>query len=335
MVRYANRSGVLAPPPAWPHAVITYIIRRVGQAVLVLVGVTILVFILEHLLPGSIARAIIGPRANSAQIASFNRANGLNRALPVQYLSFLGRLLRGDLGQSFKQHMSVDAIVIHDLPNDLLLVGSSLLLALVIAIPLGVLQAVQRNKLTDYAATGISFVLYSMPSYLLGLLLVALFAVNLRLLPAEAPQASTFSGVLADPAGLVLPVATLTLVTCALFSRYMRSAAIDGLAQDYIRTAKAKGLGQRTVLARHLLRNSLIPVTTLVGISLPGVLTFGLIVEQLFNFPGIGLEYYNAAVTGDYPVVFGVTVLVALATVGGNLFADIVYALLDPRVRYD
>ena len=314
---------------------ISYIVRRIGQAIIVIIGVTMLVFILRHLLPGSIARAILGPRATPQAIAAFDRQNGLNHPLPVQYVSFLNQMLHGNLGYSFKQNMSVDAIVIHDLPNDAVLVGASLVLALAIAIPLGVMQAVRRNKLADYAATGIAFVLYSMPSYLLGLLLIAFFAVNLRILPAEAPQASTIAGVLADPVGLVLPIATLTLVTCALFSRYMRSSAIESLAQDYIRTARAKGLGQVAILYRHLLRNSLIPVATLVGISLPGILTFGLIIEQLFNFPGIGLAYYNAAVNGDYPVVFGVTVLVALVTVLGNLFADIAYAVLDPRVRYD
>jgi peptide/nickel transport system permease protein len=312
-----------------------YILRRIGQAVIVLLGVTILVFILQHLLPGSIARAIIGPRASAVQIAAFNREYGLDRPLLVQYFSFLSQVIRGNLGYSFKQNMSVDAIVLHDLPNDIILVGTSLVLALLIAIPLGIAQAVRRNKLTDYTATGISFLLYSMPAYLLGLLLISVFAVNLRLLPAEAPQEPTITGVLSDPAGLVLPIATLTLVTCALFSRYMRSSAIESLAQDYIRTARAKGLGQFAILSRHLLRNSLIPVVTLVGISLPGILTFGLIVEELFNFPGVGLAYFNAAVNGDYPVVFGVTVLVALATVAGNLFADIAYAILDPRVRYD
>ena len=312
-----------------------YIIRRIGQAVIVLLGVTLLVFILQHLLPGSIARAIIGPRASRSQIAAFDHEYGLDRPLPVQYLSFLNQMIHGNLGYSFKQNMSVDSIVLHDLPNDILLVGTSLVLALLIAIPLGVVQAVRRNKLTDYTATGVSFVLYSMPAYLLGLLLISVFAVNLRLLPAEAPQASTITGVLSDPAGLILPIATLTLVTCALFSRYMRSSAIENLAQDYIRTARAKGLGQMAILSRHLLRNSLIPVVTLVGLSLPSILTFGLIVEELFNFPGIGLAYYNAAVNGDYPVVFGVTVLVALATVLGNLFADVAYAVLDPRVRYD
>jgi peptide/nickel transport system permease protein len=314
---------------------IGYIIRRIGQAIIVILGVTVIVFILRHLLPGSVARAILGPKATPLAISIFNQQNGLNRALPLQYVAFLNQLIHGNLGYSFKQNMSVDAIVIHDLPNDTLLVGVSLVLALLIAIPVGVMQAVKRNRIADYAATGIAFILYSMPSYLLGLLLIAFFAVNLRVLPAEAPQAPTITGVLADPVALVLPIATLTLVTCALFSRYMRSSAIENLAQDYIRTARAKGLRQGAILYRHLLRNSLIPVATLVGISLPGILTFGLIIEQLFNFPGIGLAYYNAAVNGDYPVVFGVTVLVAMLTVVGNLFADLAYAVLDPRVRYD
>ena len=314
---------------------IGYIIRRIGQAVIVIAGVTVIVFIMRHLLPGSIARAILGVHATPQAIAQFDKTNGLDKPLPLQYVTFLNQLLHGNLGYSFKQNMSVDAIVVHDLPNDLLLVGVSLVLALLIAIPVGIVQAVRRNKVVDYAATGISFVLYSMPAYLLGLLLIAFFAVNLRVLPAEAPQQPTIGGVLSDPAGLVLPVATLTLITVALFSRYMRSSAIDSLTQDYIRTARAKGLRQTTILYRHLLRNSLIPIATLVGISMPGILTFGLIVEQLFNFPGVGLAYFNAAVNGDYPVVFGVTVLVAAVTVLGNLIADIAYAILDPRVRYD
>jgi peptide/nickel transport system permease protein len=314
---------------------IGYIIRRIGQAIIVILGVTVIVFILRHLLPGSVARAILGPKATPLAIEVFNRQNGLNRPLPLQYVAFLNQLIHGNLGYSFKQNMSVDAIVIHDLPNDTLLVGASLVLALLIAIPVGVMQAVRRNRIADYAATGIAFILYSMPSYLLGLLLIAFFAVDLRILPAEAPQAPTITGVLADPVALILPIATLTLVTCALFSRYMRSSAIENLAQDYIRTARAKGLRQSAILYRHLLRNSLIPVATLVGISMPGILTFGLIIEQLFNFPGIGLAYFNAAVNGDYPVVFGVTVLVAGLTVTGNLLADLAYAVLDPRVRYD
>lgn len=312
-----------------------YIVRRIGQTIIVLLGVTLVTFVLQHLLPGSIARAIIGPKATKLQITNFNHQYGLDRALPIQYLSFLNQLLHGNLGFSFRQNQSVDSLVVHELPNDVVLVGSSLVLSLLIAIPVGVMQAARRNRAVDYGATAVAFVLYSMPSYLLGLLLIDLFAINLHLLPAEAPQQATITGVLAHPLGLILPIATLTLVTYALFSRYMRSAAIDSLAQDYIRTARAKGLSQRRVLTRHVLRNSVLSIATLVGLSLPGILTFGLIVESLFNFPGIGLEYYTAAVNTDYPVEFGITVLVGIVTVLGNLVADVAYAVLDPRVRYD
>jgi peptide/nickel transport system permease protein len=314
---------------------ISYIIRRLGQAVIVILGVTLLVFVLRHLLPGSIARAILGVHASPQAITQFNKVNGLDKPLPLQYVSYLGQLIHGNLGYSFKQNMTVDMIIKNELPNDVLLVGASLVLSLLIAVPLGLLQAARRNTVTDYAVTGISFILYAMPSYMLGLLLVAFFAVDLRMLPATAPYNSSLSGLLADPSALVLPIATLTLVTCALFSRYMRSSAIEGLAQDYIRTARAKGVGTRGILFKHLLRNSVIPVVTLVGVSIPGILTFGLIIEQLFNYPGVGLSYYNAAVNGDYPVVYGITVLVALVTVLGNLFADVTYAVLDPRVRYE
>ena len=205
---------------------------------------------------------------------------------------------------------------------------------MVIAVPVGIVQAVKRNRGWDYAGTATSFVLYSMPSYALGLILIALFAITIKALPSEAPQSTTVWSLLAHPAGLVLPVATLTLVTYVLFSRYMRSAAIDNLAQDYIRTARAKGLSENAVLSRHLLRNSLVPVATLVGLSLPAVLTAGLVIEYLFNFQGLGLEYFNAATSDDFPAMLGITVLVGLATVFGNLLADIAYAVLDPRVRY-
>jgi peptide/nickel transport system permease protein len=312
-----------------------YVVRRVGQAVIVMIGVTLITFTLEHQLPGNIARAIMGPHASPSQLAAFDRQYGLDKSLPIQYFTFLGRLLSGNLGYSFKLNRSVDSIVVHTLPNDVVLVGSSLVLSLLIAVPVGMLQAVRRNRLTDYAATGISFLLYSMPSYLLGLVLIAVFAVNLGWLPAEAPQQSTLAGVLGHPSGLILPIATLTLISFALFSRYMRAAAVENLVQDYVRTARAKGLSQRAIVSRHLLRNSLIPVVTLVGLSLPGVLTAGLIVESLFNFPGLGLDYYNAALNGDFPVEYGITVLVALAVVVGNLLADLAYLVLDPRIRHD
>jgi peptide/nickel transport system permease protein len=311
-----------------------YIVRRVAQALIVVLGVTAVTFLLEHLIPGSLARAILGTRASRPEIAAFDRANGLDRPVVVQYLTFLGRLARGDLGYSYRLNQSVDSLVLHQLPNDVLLVGTALALALAIAIPLGIVQAVRRNRAVDHVATAAAFALYSMPSYWLAILLIAGLSIGVHLFPPEAPQAATAGGLLADPRALVLPVLTLTLVNVALFSRYMRSAAVATLAEDYVRVARAKGLPARLVLTRHVLRNSLIAVTTLVGLSFPAVLTSGLIVEYVFNVPGIGLSYYTAAVNADYPVELGIAVMVGIVTVLGNLAADIAYAVLDPRVRY-
>jgi peptide/nickel transport system permease protein len=315
--------------------VTAFIVRRVGQAVIVVIGVTAVTFLLEHLIPGNLARAILGTRASPAAIAAFNQANGLDHPLVEQYATFLGHLARGDLGYSYRLNQSVDSLVVHQLPNDLLIVGTALVLALVIAIPLGIAQATRRNRALDHLATSAAFALYSMPSYWLAILLIAGLSIAVRAFPAEAPQAATVGGMLADPRALVLPVLTLTLVNVALFSRYMRAAAIGTLAEDYIRVARAKGLPTRRVLRRHVLRNSLISVTTLVGLSFPAILTSGLVVEYVFNVPGVGLTYYTAAVNSDYPVELGITVLVGVVTVAGNLCADLAYAILDPRVRYD
>ena len=313
---------------------IGFTLRRLVQAVVVLVGLTLLVFVLEHIIPGNLARAILGPRASAGAIATFERANGLDRPVELQYLTFLSHVLHGNLGYSYRLNESVDSLVAHELPNDLILVGIALALALAVAIPLGVAQAVRRNKALDHVATGAAFLLYSMPSYWLGLLLIAGLAIGVHVFPPEAPQAATAGGVLSDPRALVLPVVTLALVNVALFSRYMRSAAIDTLTQDYVRVARSKGLPGRVVLVRHVLRNSLVPVVTLLGLSLPAVLTTGLVVEYVFNFPGLGLTYFNAAVNADYPVELGITVIVGAATVLGSLLADLAYAVLDPRVRY-
>ncbi|MDA8391905.1 MAG: ABC transporter permease [Actinomycetota bacterium] len=312
-----------------------YIFRRLFQAVVVLLGVTIIAFSLQHMLPGNLARAVIGNRATPLQIAQFDKEYGLNKPLDVQYLRFLTQLLHGNLGYSYRLNQSVDSILARDMPKDFLLVGTSLVLSVLIAVPVGVAQAVRRNGIMDYVGTGTSFTLYSMPSFWLGLILVAVFADYTNVFPPEAPQGTTIGAIVSDPAAMVLPVATLTLVNFALFSRYMRSSAIESLAQDYVRTARAKGLSERAMLARHVLRNSLIPIATLVGLSLPNIFSAGLVTEYVFNFPGTGLAFFSAATTQDYPVELGVTVLIGLATVVGNLLADLAYAVLDPRVRYD
>jgi peptide/nickel transport system permease protein len=311
-----------------------FVIRRLGQALVVMIGVTMITFLLLHLLPGSLARDILGPRALPQAIAQFNHQNGLDKPLYTQYWLFLDKLIHGNLGYSYQYNRTVDSLLATDLPRDLVLGGAALILSLLIAIPVGIAQAVKRNGPVDYAGTGVSFILYSMPQYAIALLLIQFLSISFHVFPAEAPQQSTAIGMLEHPAALVLPVASLTLVTFAQFSRYMRSSAIDTLAQDYIRTARAKGLPERLVLSRHLLRNSLLAVVTLVGLSVPYIITGTLIIEQVFNFPGTGLEYFQAALRNDYEVMLGITVLVGVVTVLGNLLADIGYAILDPRIRY-
>jgi peptide/nickel transport system permease protein len=311
-----------------------YIVRRLGEAIIVTLGVTLITFIMLHLLPGSLARDILGNRASPQAIAQFNHDNGLDRPLWYQYWLFLDKLLHGNLGYSFQFNRTVDSLLATELPRDLVLGGVALILSVLIAIPVGIAQAVRRNRMVDHVGTGVSFLLYSMPQYAIALLLIQFLSISFHVFPAEAPQSASALGMLSHPAGLVLPVASLTLVTYAQFSRYMRSSAIDTLAQDYMRTARAKGLPERLVLSRHLVRNSLIAVVTLVGLSIPYVITGTLIIEQVFNFPGAGLEYFNAALRNDYEVMLGITVLVGVVTVVGNLVADIGYAMLDPRIRY-
>lgn len=310
-----------------------FLARRVAQAAIVVFGVTVITFILLHLLPGGPARAILGPRSTPVQVAAFNRQYGLTRPLPIQYLTWLKQLLSGNLGFSFKLNQSVASLLTQRLPKTLILSGVAVLVALVVAIPLGVLQAVRRNHLVDYTFTGASFIFYATPTFFLGIVLVLVFAVRLHLFPAEAPQGTSVLSLVSQPAALVLPVATLALVTIATFSRYMRSSAIDVLLQEYIRTARAKGLSEQSVILVHVLRNALLPIATLLGLTIPNVLSGALIVESVFNYPGMGLLFWNAAQSSDYPILLGVTVVLGVATVLGSLLADIAYAVLDPRVR--
>lgn len=312
---------------------IGYLVRRVLQAIAVTILVTIIVFVLLRILPGGPARAILGPRATTLQIQVFNHEQGFDRPAPMQYLIWLGHLLRGDLGFSFRLNQSVTALIAERLPKTLILTVLSTLVTIVVAVPLGVLQAVRRNSVVDHTLTGLAFVFYAAPPFFTGIVSILAFAVWLPLLPAQAPQGG-FLAVLGDPLGLVLPVATLALLQIALFSRYMRSSVLDNVTQDYVRTAEAKGATERRILYRHVLRNALIPIVTLMGITLPTLFSGALISESVFNYPGMGYLFWQSSQQQDYPVLLGFTLIVAVTTVLGSLIADIAYAVLDPRVRY-
>lgn len=314
---------------------IGYIIRRIGQAIIVILGVTLLVFLLTQVIPGGEARAALGARATPQAIHQFNEANGFYLPIYDQYWHFLrGLLTTFNLGYSYHYNQSVNSLIQERLPKTLVLVGISTVFALIVAVPLGIWQVVRRNKPSDYALTGASFIGYSMPAFLLGQLLILYFAISLHWFSVEAPQGSTVASILGDPRGLVLPILTLSAITIAAFSRYMRSSMMEAMTQDYIRTARAKGASGARILFRHALRNALIPIITLLGLSLPGIVGGALITETVFNFPGMGLLTTQAALQTDVPVLLGTTLVATLATVVGSLIADVLYAVADPRVRY-
>ncbi|MDR6866035.1 peptide/nickel transport system permease protein [Microbacterium resistens] len=311
-----------------------YLLRRIGQGVIVILLVTLIVFALLHLaLPEGPAVGVLGMQATQEQIDAFNRENGFDLPVWQQYLNFVAQLLRGDLGDSFKLNRPVADAIGQRLPKTLMLALISMLVALVIAIPMGIFQAVRRGKAADYIITTWNFIVYSTPSFFLGLILVVVFAQWLRLVPAQAPQGDTVLDVLAKPAGLVLPVVTAALGIIATFSRYMRSATIDNLSEDYVRTARAKGTPVPVVITRHVVRNSLTPVIAMLGYYLPVMFGGMIVVESLFNYPGMGLLFWTSAQTSDYPVLLGCIMVIAVATVIGSLLADIIQALLDPRTR--
>ncbi|MEU5640879.1 ABC transporter permease [Streptomyces milbemycinicus] len=311
----------------------SYLIRRVLQAVAVIVIVTIVVFGLLHALPGGPARGILGPQATAQQIARFNHEQGLDQPLPVQYLHYLNQLLHGDLGTSYTLNAPVSRLIGERLPKTLVLTVLSMVIGLLLAIPLGMWQAVRRNRPVDYVITTLSFIAYSTPVYFLGLILILVFSQVLPWFPSQAPQGDSLAQVFSDPQALVLPVAAGAASMVAVFSRYMRAATLENLSEDYVRTARAGGSRSRAILRRHVFRNSLTPVIAMLGYYLPVLFGGALVVEQLFNYPGMGLLFWSAAQSSDYPVLLGCVLVISAATVVGTLLADIVQRIIDPRVK--
>jgi peptide/nickel transport system permease protein len=316
-------------------AVAGYLIRRFIQALVVLFLVTLFTFSLQHLVPGGAIRALIdNPRATPQQIAYYTHLYGFDRPIWVQYGKWIWQMLHGNLGYSAKNNLTVSSELALYLPKTIILVLLGTIVSLAFGIPLGLYQAVKRYTLGDYVLTGVSFIGYATPTFFVGILLVLWFAEDIKLFPPFAPQETSILGVLGDPRAFVLPVAAYAFVLYALWSRYMRSSVMDNLVQDYVRTARAKGASERRVLWTHIFRNSLTAIVTLLGLSLPTLVAGAIFIEVIFNYPGMGLAFYNAALNFDFPTLLGFTVIASIATIIGNLLADISYAVLDPRVRY-
>jgi peptide/nickel transport system permease protein len=311
-----------------------YIIRRTLVAIVITIGIAAITFALLHFIAGSPVHEVLGRGARPAQIAAWNLQHGYDRPLVAQFLSYLGNLAHLDFGYSYKQGQSVATLFKQNAGRSIYLSGTSLLLSLLIAMPIGIAQAVKRNSFGDYAWTTATFVLYAMPTFFLGIILIDIFALRLHVFPPLVPSSITSTwGAITHPREFLLPIVTLTAVNVASFSRYMRSSALDNLAQDYIRLARAKGLSERAVRYRHLLRNACLPLITLVGLSIPDLLAGNLLVEVLFNIQGLGLVFFNALQSGDYPILLAYTILGGILTVVGNLLADVAVTVADPRIR--
>jgi peptide/nickel transport system permease protein len=314
-----------------------YIVRRLAQSVVVVIGVMVLTFLLLHMEPGSVAKAILGNGVHVTQLRldMFDSLYGLNKPLWQQFGLYVQQLLHGNLGVSYVTLQPVSSMIAQRLPLDAILLGLSTLVALIIGIPTGIYQALRHNRPMDDLLAGTWFTLYAAPDFMEALLLIALLCVQFHVLPPGIPGGvSTVGGLFANWTAMILPIVVLSINSVAGFSQYVRSTALQTLAEDYIRVARAKGLPERLVLIRHVLRNSLLPVITILGLALPDIVAGAVIAEEIFNFPGMGLLFWNSALKHDFPVMLGGTLIIGIATVLGNFAADIAYSVMDPRIRY-
>jgi peptide/nickel transport system permease protein/oligopeptide transport system permease protein len=305
---------------------LTYVARRGLVAIPTLLGVATVVFSLLRLLPGDPANLIAGPTATPATVALIRHQLGLDQPLWRQYADFLGRLARGDLGVSTRTGQPVVQEIMTRAPYTAELALCSLLLAVAVGIAAGVVAATRRGRPADLGISGSAVFGASMPVYWLGLMLIIVFAVKLRVLPAAGNDEGAIS--------LVLPTVTLALFSMGLVARQTRSAMLEVLGQDYVRTARAKGAGSRAVLVRHALRNALLPIVTTIGIQFGTLLGGAVLTESVFAWPGIGRLLLDSINARDYPVVQGVVLLLAVVFIVINLLTDLVYAYVDPRIRY-
>ncbi len=312
---------------------IGYIVRRLGQAIIVMLLVSMLVFLMLHALPGGLVRSQLGPKASRFAVHQLTIEEGLTKPLPVQYGIWLAHVVQGNLGFSYKQNTPVATLLGEYIPRDVILGGAALLVAILVSIPIGMTQGARRNSVADYSFSGVLLAFYSMPYFLIGVIAIVVLNIWLGVLPSTAATFGQSIGT--DVKVLVLPVLALALANIAYFSRYLRSAVIDNLQEDYVRTARAKGAPRVRILLRHVLRNSLLPFISAVGISLPLLVSGALVIEVLFDYPGMGLLFWDAQQHRTYPVLLGIILVVSAAVVIGNLLADLAYAALDPRIRYE
>jgi peptide/nickel transport system permease protein len=294
--------------------------------------VSVVTFIIVRQAPGGPA-ILADPTLTRAQIRQMEENLGLNRPLHEQYVDWLSRVVRGDLGRSLNHSKPVSSLIAQRLPNTLLLGVTALLLSLLIGVPLGVISAVKRNSWVDYLGTFITLLTLSVPAFWLGIVFIIVFAVELQWLPSGGMRTIGEESLWDLAKHLILPAIVASGFTMANLARYTRASVLEVLAQDYVRTARGKGLSETRVLVRHVLRNALIPIVTVLGLSLPQMVAGAAITETVFAWPGMGWLGVEAAANSDYPLILGITLVVAATVIFANLLTDITYVFVDPRIR--
>lgn len=310
-----------------------YIIKRILVAIPVLIGITIIDYAIMCL-AGSPLEMLQGPRVSEAAVEAKRIALGLDQPFYVQYFVWLGQLLHGNMGYSIKSYQPVSDMIASHLGPTLLLMGVSLLVSLIIAVPAGIYSALHQYEKGDYAVVTASFLGSSIPGFFLSLLLIYIFTVKLGWLPSSGMTTLGADGGAADVAKhLVMPVLVLAFSMAGSNIRYIRSSMLEILQQDYLRTAKAKGIGRFRVIGKHALRNALVPIVTVIGMQIPMLFGGAVIIEQIFSWPGLGLMTMSAISARDYPVIMGVCLLSAVVVLLANLVTDILYAVVDPTIQ--
>ncbi|MGD9139069.1 MAG: ABC transporter permease [Desulfobacterales bacterium] len=302
---------------------VIFLAKRLSQSALILIGVTLITFCLSFLMPADPVRMIAGRSATKATVESIRKELGLDKPLPVQYFRYISRLVQGDLGRSYRQKTQVSELILSRLPATLLLMVGTIFFELLIGLPAGIFAATRRGKSADNWIMAISFAGVSVPQFVLGLLLLYLFAYMLPIFPL---------GGYGTPMHLVLPALTLGISGGGWYSRMMRSSMVDVLRQDFIRTARSKGLTERAVVLVHALRNAVLPVIAMIGLDIGIFMAGAVVVESVYGWPGIGQMAWQAIQMVDIPVIMGVTLVAAVGIVLGNLLADLVMPFIDPRV---
>ncbi len=310
-----------------------YILKRILIAIPVLIGITLIDYAIMCL-AGSPLEMLKGPRISDAALQAKEIAAGLDKPLIVQYFVWLWQLLQGNLGYSMKSYEPVSAMIGSHIGPTLLLMGASLALSLLIAVPAGIYSAVKQYSKGDYAVVTASFIGSSIPSFFLALILIYIFTVKLGILPSGGMNTLGMDGSVADTIRhMVLPVTVLAVSLAGSNIRYIRSSFLEILQQDYLRTARAKGIGYKRVIWKHAMRNALLPIVTVIGMQIPMLFGGAVIIEQVFSWPGLGLMTMTAIMGRDYPVIMGVCLLSAVVVLISNLITDILYALVDPTIQ--